>query len=279
VSDQSPVDGAAARRRGAHRAPRSRRALVASGALVLTALAAVAIVLSDRSGGSPDGDAAGDPALDRLAGWIAGHLADDTSLTAEPDVRDGLVAAGVPADRLSAEADDTLSVVAGDPPAGALVLARFEREDGSPVSVVDRDPGRPTAAELDRRRRLADAVLANPVAAPTGRAPDVLRAADVDARLLGLLAGMVARLDVHVADLPPAPGEPEDGPPARQLLVDRLGDEPLAPGTPAAEDLVAYLEAQRPPFAPNTVEVTDDGVLVGFHYESSPDAVVSGDTS
>ena len=83
----------------------------------------------------------------------------------------------------------------------------------------------------------------------------------------------------HVADLPPAPAEPDDGCPARWLLVDRLGDEPLTPGSAAAEDLVAHLEAQQPPFAPDSVEVTDDGVLVGFDYVSSSDAVVSDATT
>ena len=227
--------------------------LVVGAALVLLAAAAgIAVLLT----GVEEGASGGDPARDGPAGWAAENLPDGTSLTA----------AG-------------LEVVTGDPPAGALVLARFEEDDGTVVSVVDPAPGRPTDAEIDRSRRLADAVLANPLAAPSGRAADVLRAGDVDARLLGLLAGLVGRLDAHVADLPPAPGAPEDGAPARYLLIDRIGDAPLTPGSPATEDLVAFLEAQRPPFAPDTVEVTDDGVLVGFHYVSGPDAVVTDATT
>jgi hypothetical protein len=85
-------------------------------------------------------------------------------------------------------------------------------------------------------------------------------------------------MDVHVADLPPAPGEPADGPPARRVLVDEARGQRLAPGSAATEDLVAFLEAQRPPFAPDSVEQTDDGVLVGFDYVSAPDAVVTADT-
>jgi hypothetical protein len=40
-----------------------------------------------------------------------------------------------------------------------------------------------------------------------------------------------------------------------------------------------WVEAQRAPFAPDTVEQTDDGVLLGFRYASAPDTVVSEATS
>ena len=46
----------------------------------------------------------------------------------------------------------------------------------------------------------------------------------------------------------------------------------------ATDRLLAFLEAQLPPFAPDAVDVTDDGVLVGFRYESAPDAVVTANT-
>jgi len=155
------------------------------------------------------------------------------------------------------------------------VLARFEDPDGAPLTLVDPAPGVPTAEELERRERLSAAVLANPRTGATGRAADVLGTADIDARLLGLLALLVAQLGVGVADFPPAPAEPADGPPARHVLLDRLDTSPLEPGSAAADRLLSYLAAQRPPFAPDTVEVTDAGVLVGFRYESAPDAVVT----
>ena len=148
-------------------------------------------------------------------------------------------------------------------------------DDGTTVSVVDPDPVRPTTQQLERRQNLAAAVLANPVAGAAGRAADRLRTGNVDARLLGLLAGLVTRMDVHVADLPPAPGEPDDGPPARRLLVDEAGGKRLEPGAAATEELVTFLEAQRPPFAPDTVVPTEDGVLVAFDYVSAHDDAVA----
>ena len=106
----------------------------------------------------------------------------------------------------------------------------------------------------------------------------MLHAATVDARLLGLLAVLVAQLGVGVADFPPADGEPMDGPLARHVLLDRVGSERVAPGEQAAEQLLAFIEVQRPPFAPDAVSVSADGVLVDFRYESAPDAVVTANT-
>jgi hypothetical protein len=49
----------------------------------------------------------------------------------------------------------------------------------------------------------------------------------------------------------------------------------LAPGAPATDRLVAWLEAQLPPFAPDSVVATEQGVRIGFDYVSAPDALVS----
>lgn len=267
-------------RRGAHRAPPSPARWAALAVVALLA-GATGLLLVRSWSGSANGSASPEreraTAATDVAAWLSRQTAEDTPLTAAEHLRTALEDAGL-ADRLAAEgADDALRVVDGAPPAGALVLARFEA-DGTTLSLVDPAPARPTAAELSRREGLAAAVLANPIAGATGRAADVLRTADVDARLLALLAALVSRMDVHVADFPPAPGEPADGPPARWLLIDRMRGEPLIPGGPATEQVVAFLEAQRPPFAPDSVEATDEGVLIGFGYISAPEAVVTAAT-
>lgn len=275
-AEPPPVADPAGRRGGAHRAPPAPARWVAVAVVLLLAGAAALLLARPWSG---SGDGSGSPergvatTAEDVAAWLPRQIAEGTALTATEDLRPALEDAGL-ADRLVAEGTaDALRVVEGRPPADALVLARFEA-DGTTLSVVDPTPARPTAAELSRRQDLAAAVLANPVAGATGRAADVLRAADVDARLLTLLAGLVSRMDVHVADFPPAPGEPADGPPARWLLIDRMRGEPLTAGGPATEQVVAFLEAQRPPFAPEHVQTTDMGVLVGFGYISAHDAVV-----
>lgn len=263
---------------GAHRAPRAPARTAALAVVLLLAGAAGLLFLGPWSG-SGNGGAEREiaTAAPDVAAWLSRQTPRDTPLTAAADLRPALEDAGL-ADRLAAEGTgDPLRVVDGEPPAGALVLARFEA-GGTALTVVDPSPDRPTAAELSRREDLAAAVLANPVAGATGRAADVLRTADVDARLLALLAALVSRMDVHVADLPPAPGEPADGPPARWLLIDAMRGEPLTPGGPATDSVVAFIEAQRPPFAPDHVETTDAGVLVGFGYVPGPDAVVTAAT-
>jgi hypothetical protein len=58
-------------------------------------------------------------------------------------------------------------------------------------------------------------------------------------------------------------------------MVDAVGGSPLPPGAVATERLVAWLDAQLPPFAPDSVEVTDGGVLISFRYVSAPDALVT----
>jgi hypothetical protein len=275
-----PSDAPRGGRRGAHRAPRSTARRLAYAAVLLVVLAVGALLLV-RPWARSDAPAEPDTALTGVAPdvvqWLDEELPADTPVTAADDVRAALAAAGA-GHRVGTTDAGALQVVSGEPPDGGLVVARFEAADGTALSVVDPDPGRPTAEELDRRQRLAAAVLANPVAGATGRSADVLRNGDIDARLLGLLAGLVARMDVHVADLPPAPGQPSDGTAARRVLVDQAAGEPLTPGAAATQELVAFLEAQRPPFAADVVEQTDDGVLVGFDYVSAPDAVVSAET-
>jgi len=147
--------------------------------------------------------------------------------------------------------------------------------------VFDPDPGTPTPVEVAHRRSLASAMLANPDTEAGPEAVAVLRAAAVDARLLTLLAGLTARSGIGVRAFPAAPGElaaTNDGPVARTALVTSLGGEPVTPGSAATDRLLAWLNAQRPPFAPDTVRVTGDGVLVGFRYASDPDALVTAAT-
>ncbi len=262
--------------RGAHRAPRTQGArLVLLAALLLVSVVAAGVMFVVRSEDAPG--ARPDVATD-VADWVDAELPADASLGAPEDLRTDLAAAGLPADRLvGADAGD-LQVVEGDPGADAVAVARFPAPDGTLLTVVDPSPVEPTADELDRRQRLSAAVLANPVAGATGRAAAVLRAAEVDARLLGLLAVLVARLDAGVADMPRAPGQPEEGTPARRMLLATAGGEDLAPGSAATERVRDFLAAQEPPFAPDTVEETEDGLLVGFDYSPSPDADVTAAT-
>lgn len=252
------------------------RAVAALAVLAVLTAVAVLLVGRDRPDGTPaDGaDAASsgastDPALADLLSWADRELPVDARLRADPGVRAGLLAAGAPEELMApAGPDDAVLAVAadGEEPDGRVV-ARFGN-----LAVVDPSPGVPTPEQLDRRRALADAVLAN----PTMRAPEdaaaVLRSGDVDMRLLSLLAALVARQGVQVATFPASEGA--EGP-ARSMLLGAVGGEPLGTGRPGTEALQTWLEAQLPPYAPDRVEATEDGVLLTYRYASDPDALVA----
>ncbi len=215
---------------------------------------------------APDGPAAA------LLGWADRELPDGARLRSEDDVRADLLAAGAPDELVTTEeptgpGDVVLTVTRREPEPGSRVVARF---DG--LALVDPAPGTPTPEQLDQRRALAAAVLANPTTHVPEEATAVLRSADVDMRLLSLVAVLTARGGVDVAAFPRADGA--EGP-VRTVLLAAVGGAPVGTGEPATASLTTWLEAQRPPFAPDPVEVTEDGVLLSYRYASDPDALVA----
>ncbi|SDL54345.1 hypothetical protein SAMN05660642_00180 [Geodermatophilus siccatus] len=96
--------------------------------------------------------------------------------------------------------------------------------------------------------------------------------ADVDMGLLSLLAVLTAREGVDVAALP-RDGDAQG--PARSALLTAVGGAPVGSGAPATAALTTWLDAQRPPSAADTVEVTGDGVLLSHRHASDPDGPVT----
>jgi hypothetical protein len=295
-------------RRARHRSPsggrlgallRGRHGLVAVTVALVAVLTAAGVALviggdrADRStadGGQPTGDlrtpsapapttapspSPGPPSEDAaraLLEWAERELPDDARLRPTDDVRGDLLTAGAPDDLVGTEeptgpGDLVLTVTGGEPPPGGRVVARFER-----LTVLDPSPGLPTPEQLDRRRALAEAVLANPTTRAPEEAAAVLRSADVDMRLMSLLAVLTAREGIAVAAFPRADGA--EGP-ARSVLLAAVGSAPVGAGQPATEPLRTWLDAQLPPFAPDSVEVTADGVVLSYRYASEPDALVA----
>jgi hypothetical protein len=219
-----------------------------------------------------------------VLGWASAQLPQGAALVAERRVWAELLHRGGSEDTVrltgtGGSAQPFLTVTEAPVPPESRLVARFDSPGTArPLQVADPRPGVPTAEELDRRRSLAAAILANPTTETGPQARAVLAAAAVDQRLLSLLAALVAREGLGIAAFPPAPGEPDPsggGSPARRVLLTALGGQALRPGTPATRRLTGLLEAQQPPFAPDEVTADDDGVLVGFRYVSDPDAVVT----
>jgi hypothetical protein len=220
---------------------------------------------------SPGSAAPAGPAA-ALLDWADRALPDGARLRFEDDVRGDLLAVGAPDELVTTEeptgpGDVVLTVIRGEPRPGSRVVARF---DG--LAVVDPAPGTPTPEQLDRRQALAEAVLANPTTRASDPAAAVLRSADVDARLLSLVAVLTAREGLDVAAFPRPDGA--DGP-ARSVLLTAVGGAPVGTGEPATASLTTWLAAQRPPFAPDPVEITEDGVLLSYRYASDPDDLVA----
>jgi hypothetical protein len=257
---------------------RTRRMLRVAGAAVLACAVVGAVVLLVRA--PPTGPE--ERTVTAVLDWADQRLPAGGRLVAPLPLWAELVHAGGDEDvvRLPGTAGKgdllhpVVVAVQGTPPHGALVLARFPGTT-PPLRVVDPAPGVPTPAELARRRAIAAALLANPTTVAGARAASLLRSADVDPRLLFVLAGLGAQYGIGIADFPPAPYEPASGVLAHQALVDGLGGAPVRPGTPATERLLAWLHAQVPPFAPDSARVTGDGVLIDFRYVSAPDALVT----
>ena len=283
------------RRRPAWLAPLARGALLALALTVLVVGAASVPRLTGDAGGSTAGTPAPPPSAGSStpapppagssgrtspADWLTAALPPSTDLAASAAVREELTRDGVPADRLrpaerTASSGSLLAVV-GPAPAGARVVAAFDRPgDGSRLLVVDPAPATPTAEELDRRRALADALVANPATGEDPAVTAVLGSGEVDARLLSMLAALAAREGVRIAAFPALPGEEDGGAPARRVLLGAVGGAPVPADEAATTALQAWLAAQLPPYRPDDVQVTEAGVLVSFHYVSAPDALVS----
>ncbi|MGY1650050.1 hypothetical protein [Geodermatophilus sp. SYSU D01119] len=289
-----PPSRARHRRRPAWPRPPVRGALLALALAVLVVGAAFVPRLTGDADGSTGGPSpappsgttpsaepsAASPGAASPAEWLAAALPPSTDLAASAGVREELAAEGVPADRLRpaerSVSSGSLLAVVGPAPEDARVVAAFDRPgDGSRVLVVDPAPAEPTPGELDRRRALADALLVNPATGDDPAVTAVLGSADVDARLLSMLAAVAARDGVGVAGFPALPGEEDGDAPARRVLLDAVAGAPVPADAAATDALREWLAAQLPPYRPDDVQVTDAGVLVSFHYASAPDALVS----
>ena len=220
-----------------------------------------------------------------LLAWIDEQLPPEGRVVAPPRIWAELVHAGADTDQVRLPgtagaggpvAPAVLTVVEGALPGGSTPVARFGLSGGRPdLLLADGSAGDPTPEEWARRRTLAAALLANPMTVDGSQAAGVLASAEVDPRMLALLAGIGVQLEVELAALPTVAGEERTGTLVRHAALLGGSGAPLRPGEPKTERLLAWLDAQWPPFAPDTVEVSNGGVRIGYRYVSAPDALVT----
>ena len=247
----------------------ARRSAAGRAAVVLVLVALVVAVLPARTPDTPGPS---------LVAWASTELAPGTALRADALDRVELVAAGFPAGLVRGPAgpvgSDELVVVA-DRPSGDLAPDPLRCADGTAIAATERGTGgaptrvcRPDQAAVDAvtaerpaRARLGTALVANPSLEIAPAAQEALRAGDVDARLVLVLAAMASAQRMTVADFPAAELDTPEVPRRRMLIsaVDGL------PATGDAQPAVrSWLDGQQPPFAPSLVRPIGSELLIGF---------------
>jgi hypothetical protein len=225
----------------------------------------------------------------QLLEWVQEQLPPGGRVTTGPVLRAELVHAGAdpaqvgggPDVRVASTTPESVVLRAGPdaPGDGAAEVARFDPADGlSALIVVQSRPVLPDPAAVERRRELARALLANPGTAVPGPVADVLDTGELDPRLLSLLAGIGARSGLALDRLPVVPGE-EGRTLVRSALIagiDGVGlDDDTADARDRTDRLVAWVDAQRGPYAPDVVRHVDGGLLVTYRYSPDPDGAVA----
>lgn len=249
---------------------------VAGMAALAVAVGLAAVVLPVDRMSPTDGSAttaqppADQPAVDRspadqpdaLLDWLADELPAGSLVTG----------AGDPDPAAGTQGLDVVAAEQVRPTDQPAVIARFGEGAGA-VAVLDSGRVDPTAADAAFRRDLSAALLANPTTVAGEEAVSVLESADIDPRLLTLLAGMAAQDGVGIAALPAVSGEV--GTPVRRALIASIGGAPLAGDPEQLAQLTTWLAAQLPPYAPSSVVPVQGGLLIGYTYSSDPFGLIT----
>ena len=230
------------------------------------------------------------------AGWIAGQVSPSAIVACDPSMCAALQASGVAAGRLL-----VLGTSASDPLGSDLVVAtpalrsQFGARLASvyaPVVIASFGSGaaridiRAVAADgtaaydsalaADRGARIAagEELIGNHRIAMTAAAATVLRAGQVDPRLLAMLAALAAQQPLRIL----AFGDPSPGASAA-IPLRSVELAPADAGTQAAARLrtmLSFLRAQRLPFLPATAALVHQSALSIEYTAPSPLGLLSG---
>ena len=230
------------------------------------------------------------------AGWIAGQVSPSAIIACDPAMCTALQASGVAAGRLL-----VLGPSASDPLGSDLVIAtpalrsQFGARLASvyaPVVIASFGSGaaridiRAVAADgtaaydsalaADRSARIAagEQLIGNHRIGMTAAAATVLRAGQVDPRLLAMLAALAAQQPLRILTF----GDPSPGASAAVPLRS-VELAPAKAGTQAAarlQSMLSFLQAQRSPFLPATAALVHQSALSVEYAAPSPLGLLSG---
>jgi hypothetical protein len=287
------------------------RLLALAACAVLAVSAAVAAVVVGTTAGSParpqaQAASAGSQisvslqaataARTTAAGWIAGQVSPSAIVACDPAMCAALQASGVAAGRLL-----MLGTSASDPLGSDLVVAtpalrsQFGARLASvyaPVVIASFGSGaaridiRAVAADgtaaydsalaADRSARIAagEELIGNHRITMTAAAATVLRAGQVDPRLLAMLAALAAQQPLRIL----AFGDPSPGA-STAIPLRSVELAPAKAGTQAAarlRSMLSFLQAQRLPFLPATAALVHQSALSVEYAAPSPLGLLSG---
>jgi len=230
------------------------------------------------------------------AGWIAGQVSPSAIIACDPAMCTALQASGVAAGRLL-----VLGPSASDPLGSDLVIATpaLRSQFGArlagvyaPVVIASFGSGaaridiRAVAADgtaaydsalaADRSARIAagEQLIGNHRIGMTAAAATVLRAGQVDPRLLAMLAALAAQQPLRILTF----GDPSPGASAAVPLRS-VELAPAKAGTQAAarlQSMLSFLQAQRSPFLPATAALVHQSALSVEYAAPSPLGLLSG---
>jgi hypothetical protein len=241
-------------------------------------------------------------AVDEAERWVTGNLAPgDARLVVDGALWVDLVRAGHPRDDLvlataerpaagASKAADRRPLILVVTPAlasvgagrGDRLLAEFGGE-AAHVAIVARQragsPGRQAAAADTRERAGAGAaLLSNSNLTLSGEAERILRAGQVDSRILSVLA-ILAEYRLDIASFPVVPGEEGLAVPRRCMRVLRIGERGGAQGEAAIRELADWLRARGAPDRPLRTEFGKVGAEMALdvcYSAPSPVGLLSG---
>ena len=230
------------------------------------------------------------------AGWIAGQVSPNAIVACDPAMCAALQVSGVAAGRLL-----MLGTSASDPLGSDLVVATpaLRSQFGARLASVyapaviasfgsgaaridiravaaDGTAAYDSALTADRSARIAagEQLIGNRNIAMTAAARAVLRAGQVDPRLLATLAVLAAQQPLRIL----AFGDPSPGVSAAiplrsvELAPDKAGTHAAA----RLRTMLSFLQAQQPPFLPTTAALVHQSALSVEYAAPSPLGLLSG---
>lgn len=251
---------------------RIRRSLLAGAA----ALVAVGVVAAPATAADP----VVRPDPNAIASWVEANLQPDSVLIVDELTRVDLVRVGLDPDRLRTEPPDAGSVPM-DSPVGTIfrlgplpdeaqlpLLAQFGSGTGAwGLRQVVADPeAHRIATEADRQARIrfGSALAQNPNVNFSTTARAQLRAGEVDARLLLVLAAATMDVRMSVPEFISTSADPSGAILRRVQLADVVADDSDLAAAVAIDRLADFLDGQQAPFAPSELRVDSRSLRVGY---------------